>query len=577
MADATRREGEPRRPGAAAPTRAPAGRRVAGARAAAGRHAVEEVSTAPAMAPTAAPATLRERLREPGGFAVIAELVPWRGILGDEKGERALEVARELAADPRIAAISITDNAGGHSRVSPATLAAEFVARGQETIVHVACRDRNRGALESLGYELASRGMSNVLALTGDYPVEGYAGLSKPIFDIDSVGLLRMYADLETELAGRALVPGARPFDGFFLGCAVNNHKRHEREVMPQYLKLAAKVRNGADFVISQVGYDARKQDELLRYMRLHGLAVPAIANAYVLSLPVARAFHDGRVPGCTVTDELFAIVEREAASPDKGRAFVLEFAARQVAVARGLGYAGIYLSGHRNAAEIDTILRTADGYGADGWRTLAREMRFPLPGEFHYLEEDPETGLATDVVSETYRRSSTPRARRRARRHVPASYKVNRLAHRFVFDPAAPGFAPLGRLYADLERRHLGTALHVLEQAAKLPLYDCRDCGDCSLPDIAYLCPESHCAKDQRNGPCGGTNDGRCEIPGRECIWALAYERLKPYGEELTMLDRPPVIQDNALRRTSAWANTFLGRDHFARRSDRVTEEPKA
>jgi hypothetical protein len=44
------------------------------------------------------------------------------------------------------------------------------------------------------------------------------------------------------------------------------------------------------------------------------------------------------------------------------------------------------------------------------------------------------------------------------------------------------------------------------------------------------------------------------------------AYDRLKPYGEELEMLDRPPVLVDNALRRTSAWANTYLGRDHYGR-----------
>jgi methylenetetrahydrofolate reductase (NADPH) len=126
-----------------------------------------------------------------------------------------------------------------------------------------------------------------------------------------------MYSDLEAELAARALGPTAHPFGGFFLGAAVNNHKRHEREVMPQYLKLAMKIRNGADFVISQVGYDARKDDELLRWMRRNGLAVPVVANAYILSLPVARVFHDGKVAGCVVSDELFAIAEREAASPD--------------------------------------------------------------------------------------------------------------------------------------------------------------------------------------------------------------------------------------------------------------------
>ena len=50
------------------------------------------------------------------------------------------------------------------------------------------------------------------------------------------------------------------------------------------------------------------------------------------------------------------------------------------------------------------------------------------------------------------------------------------------------------------------------------------------------------------------------------ECIWSQAYERLKAYGEEETMLEGPVVVKDNALARTSAWANAFLGRDHSAR-----------
>jgi methylenetetrahydrofolate reductase (NADPH) len=120
--------------------------------------------------------------------------------------------------------------------------------------------------------------------------------------------------------------------------------------------------------------------------------------------------------------------------------------------------------------------------------------------------------------------------------------------------------------MYAAAERHHLGHPLHVLEQAVKVPMFDCRDCGDCSLPDIAYLCPEGQCVKSQRNGPCGGSRAGECEIPGKACIWARAYGRLAPYGENDTILQRPPVICDNALRRTSAWANTFLGRDHNTR-----------
>jgi methylenetetrahydrofolate reductase (NADPH) len=112
-----------------------------------------------------------------------------------------------------------------------------------------------------------------------------------------------------------------------------------------------------------------------------------------------------------------------------------------------------------------------------------------------------------------------------------------------------------------------VGRALHMAEQASKVPMFGCRDCGDCSLPDIAYLCPESQCAKNQRNGPCGGTReDSLCEVGEKTCIWALAYDRLKAYGEEDAMLAGPAVIKDNALAHTSAWANTFLGRDHHAK-----------
>ena len=95
--------------------------------------------------------------------------------------------------------------------------------------------------------------------------------------------------------------------------------------------------------------------------------------------------------------------------------------------------------------------------------------------------------------------------------------------------------------------------------------MFKCKDCGDCSLPDIAYVCPESLCAKNQRNGPCGGTRDGLCEVYDTECIWSQAYERLKAYGEEEQMLAGPVVVKDNALAGTSAWANTFLDRDHHA------------
>ena len=506
---------------------------------------------------------LRDRLTSGDEFVIVTELVPWRGPTADKAGRAGLAAAHALVDDPRIAAISITDNAGGHAMARPALLAEEFLARGQDVIVHVACRDRSRNGLLSLAWELEQRGVRNVLAISGDHPTEGFAGLSRPVFDVDSVGLLALYRDLVNQGTGDRAEPGQ---PGFYLGCAVSPFKRLEAEVVPQYLKLALKVRAGADFVIPQLGYDARAWDELLRAMRRADLRVPVLANVFVLSRTVARLFNANQVPGCVVSDELLAVAEREAAAPDKGRAFFLELAARQVAIARGLGFRGVYLAGHLPAADVAQVLDTAAGYAPDDWRAFAREISYAPPGSFRLFAGDPETGLATDELDAAYARTLSPRARGRARRRASAWYKANRLAHRAVFAPGSPGFRAAGRAYGHLERLHLGRPLHVLEQAVKVPLYDCRDCGDCSLPDVAYLCPESQCPKGERNGPCGGSHDGICEVSPKRCVWVRAYERLKPYGEELSMLERPPVIVDNRLRRTSAWANTFLERDHFAK-----------
>ena len=107
----------------------------------------------------AATAPLRERLAEPGTFVVAAELVTSRGPITAGGGEKVLALARELAADPRIDVLSITDNPGGHAMVAPDALGTDLVSRGQEVIIHLACKDWNRNALESRGWQLSSAGL----------------------------------------------------------------------------------------------------------------------------------------------------------------------------------------------------------------------------------------------------------------------------------------------------------------------------------------------------------------------------------------------------------------------------------
>jgi methylenetetrahydrofolate reductase (NADPH) len=507
---------------------------------------------------------LREQLAQPGAFVVAAELVTSRGLVSAARGQEVVETARALAEDSRVHVFSITDNPGGNAMLAPELLGAELVERGQEVIIHLSCKDWNRNALESRGWTLSSEGFHNLLALSGDYPVKGHEGLAAPVFDIDSVALLSLCSAMNEGLADERRADERLDPTDFFLGCTVTNHKRHEREVMPQLFKLRKKIDAGARFVISQIGWNTRKDDELVRWIRHDRRQVSALANVYLLSGPAARVFHAGKIPGVVVNDELLALAERHAAGADKGRAFFVDLAAKHIAVVRGLGYDGVYLGGQMRAAVFGEILDQADGYASD-WRDVAREIQFGFADEFHLYEEDPETGLASDETSASYLES---KRRRRTELRVPASYRLSRRLHATVFAPEAP-LHPAGRAFyraVDRGPRPVAKALHVLEQAVKVPAFHCRDCGDCSLPEIAYVCPESMCAKNQRNGPCGGTREGLCEVYETECIWSQAYERLKAYGEEETMLDGPVVFKDNALAGTSAWSNAFLGRDHKAR-----------
>ena len=124
------------------------------------------------------------------------------------------------------------------------------------------------------------------------------------MFDIDSVGLLKLYSDMN---AGLHIAKTNERLEqtNFFLGCVVTNHKLHEREVVPQYQKLAKKARTGARFVINQIGYNARKDDELVRYIAREHLPVRSLANVFLLSRSRRRAPStlDGS-PASIVTDE---------------------------------------------------------------------------------------------------------------------------------------------------------------------------------------------------------------------------------------------------------------------------------
>jgi methylenetetrahydrofolate reductase (NADPH) len=514
-------------------------------------------------------------------FYYGAEVVSTRGLsLPGSPGDLAA-FAKALLANPRIGWISITDSPGGAPMLPPGWLAGLVAEHRQRVVLHVTCKDLNRNGLESLAWRYASEGFENLLALTGDLPTTGFGGNSPGVFDLDSVSLLALLRSMNDGLK----VPGRRgdletlPKTNFYFGCAVSPFKRHERELMPQYFKLVRKIAAGAQWVIPQLGYDMRKFHEVKLMLASRGIHVPVIGNVYLLTKGVAKIFNSGKLAGCVVSDELLQTCEKYAAGPDKGQKFFRELAAKQLAVFKGLGFAAGYLGGISKPDTFGQIIEMAESYGPDDRREFVKEIRYSQPGEFFLFEHDPATGLSEPTrINPEYLESlkHPPKTR-----NVTLGYRFSRGIHATFFERGRGMYGLMQRLFRRWDKKPgvFGRLAFATEKASKRLVYGCQDCGDCSLPDCAYLCPKHACSKSGRNGPCGGSACGRCELDDKDCFWARVYERMKYSGESERLLDRPIVLYNANLKDTSSWANTYLDRDHHAptEKNGSTAAEPRA
>ena len=490
-------------------------------------------------------------------FSVTWELVPGRGAF--EKAQQdVIDAATKAAASGRVHALTITDNPGGSPAISAEMLGAEIRRLGIEPLVHLTCKDKNRNQLESLLYGLARANVRNLLVMTGDFPKAGYGGAPKPVFDLDSITLLGLISELNN---GREVPkPGGKrtlKAANFFAGGVASPFKALEAEQMGQYYKLRKKLVAGARFIVSQLGFDARKIHELLEVVKLLGFgSIPVVGNIYLLPLSSAKLMNRNGLPGCVVPDKLLRDVQAAARSADKGKGKRLERAAKMYALLKGMGYAGAHISGH--GMTFPDLLEVID-HGEElsqRWPEFVHEFDYPQENGWYFFERDEKTGL-----------NATTPAPREARSTGGIVYSAFRVLHHLAFTKEGALFRPMRVLAKSVDGTALESPYTKCEQIIKGLTNDCRHCGDCAMLDLAYLCPMSQCAKNQRNGPCGGSREGWCEVhpKQRKCIYVLAYERLKACGEDQLLGEDlvPPLNYD--LNETSSWINFYLGRDHSA------------
>ncbi len=284
-----------------------------------------------------------------GGFALTAETTP------PDSADPARVLARAAPLRGLVDAVNVTDGAGARAHMSALACAAILARDGIEPVLQLTARDRNRLALQGDIIGAAALGVPNILCLHGDDPKTGDQPDAKPVYDLDSRGILRTAAGLRDGRmpGGRAVEPAPR----LFIGAA-----DAPREPGPDWRPdgLLAKIEAGADFFQTQYCFD---MGALRRYMaRLVDCGITERAFFLIGVGPLASArsarWMNENLFGVHVPDSLIARLEG-AADP---RAEGIRICREMLEELREIeGVAGAHLMAPRQEA---AIARVVEGSG---------------------------------------------------------------------------------------------------------------------------------------------------------------------------------------------------------------------
>lgn len=258
-----------------------------------------------------------ERVLEEGHFAMTAEL-------GPPKGTSAEFVRRKAELlKPCCDAVNITDNQTAVVRMSSVAACALVKQEGLDPVMQMTCRDRNRIAIQSDILGAVALGIRNLLCLTGDHQKFGNHPGSKNVHDLDSIQLVQVVRKMrdEVQFMSGDKISGGVPL---FIGAAANPYADpFEFRV----LRLAKKVKAGADFIQTQAVFDVERFAKWMEMVRDKGLdqKVHILAGLIpIKSVGMARYMRD-YVSGLMVPDELVARMENAKDAKEEGVRIALE------------------------------------------------------------------------------------------------------------------------------------------------------------------------------------------------------------------------------------------------------------
>jgi methylenetetrahydrofolate reductase (NADPH) len=281
-----------------------------------------------------------------GKFIITSEIGPPKGT-NLEKMRHHIEILKDA-----VDAVNVTDHQSSVMRFPSIGGCLEIIERGGEPILQMTCRDRNRMALEAELLFAYSRGVGNVLCLTGDAVPVGDHKEAKGVFDLDSLQLLKTIRLLES---GKDL--GGNDLDGAVEFCTGAIVTPEANPLEPQLIKFEKKVEAGAEFIQTQAIYDLNNFAKFMKYARQ--FPVKILAGIVLLVSARMAKYMTENVPGIFVPQEL--IDEMATAPKGEGLNKGIEIAGRMIATIKKEGLCdGVHIMAIGKEEVVPEILAAA-------------------------------------------------------------------------------------------------------------------------------------------------------------------------------------------------------------------------
>jgi methylenetetrahydrofolate reductase (NADPH) len=279
-----------------------------------------------------------------GEFLITAEVAPPKG------GNPQHMLDQSLQLKDRVHAINITDGSRAVMRMSSFAAAILLQRHGIEPVCQMACRDRNRIALQADLMGASALGIHNVLALTGDPITAGDFPKARAVFDLESVRLLQTIQKLNAGLDSndKSLPDGATQL---LAGAAVDPQLSSWSSVQRRFER---KIEAGAQFFQSQMIVDFDRLEKFMTQIAAP-YGKPILAGIFLLKSAKNAHFINRNVPGVSIPDPIIARLEKASDPLQEGMAI----AAEQVCMARDLCQ-GVHMMAVRREDLIPAILDLA-------------------------------------------------------------------------------------------------------------------------------------------------------------------------------------------------------------------------